>query len=112
MEIVRIFNLVLLVGYGLLIALAGPQQWRQGRIQGWSAVGMAMAGLLMLFAAQLLGQNAPQALIALLVSLLVLHALTVQNGLHMHGQINWSHHAGRLVLSLVLLALTYYNLNS
>jgi peptidoglycan/LPS O-acetylase OafA/YrhL len=111
MDFLKIFTLVLLFGYGLLIALAGPQQWRQKRVQGWSALGMLLAGVLMLFAGYLLWQGAEQALIALLVSLLALHSLTIQNSLHMHGKINWNHHTGRLGLSILLLSLTYFSLN-
>jgi hypothetical protein len=111
MDFLKIFTLVLLIGYGLLIALAGPQQWRQKRVQGWSAIGMLLAGVLMLLAGYLLWQDAHQALVALLISLLALHSLTIQNGMHMHGKINWSHHTGRLGLSILLLSLTYFSLN-
>ena len=107
MDNLRILTIGLLVVYGLLIAVAGPQQWRQKRIQGWSAAGMLLAGILMLFAASLVWNNSPQALAALLVSLLALHSLTIQNGYYMHGKVNLRHHMGRFGLSLLLLALTY-----
>lgn len=111
MDFLNIFTIVLLFGYGLLIALAGPQQWRQKRVQGWSALGMLLTGVLMLFAGFLLWQGTQHALVALLVSLLALHSLTIQNGLRMHGKINWSHHYGRLGLSILLMSLTYFSLN-
>lgn len=111
MDFLKIFTLVLLFGYGLLIAAAGPQQWRQKRIQGWSAIGMLLAGVSVLYAAYLLLSNSHQAIQLLAIGLLATHIFTIFNGLHMHGKITWSHHTGRLGLSILLLSLTYFSLN-
>ena len=107
MDILRIFSIVLLVGYGLLVALAGPQQLRQRRIQSWAAMGMLVAGLFLLTAAYLLWVGSAYTLTVLLIGLIAMHALAVANGLYMHGKINPSHHVARLGLSLLLLILTY-----
>ena len=111
MDVPRIFALALLVGYGLLVAVAGPQQLRQRRIQPWAAMGMLGTGLFLLTAAYLLWVGSAYTLTVLLIGLVAMHALAVANGLRMHGKINPSHHVGRLGLSLLLLALTYLALN-
>ncbi len=111
MDLLKIFTIAVLVGYSLLAATAGLNQWRQKRIQGWSATGMLLTGLLMLFAAWLLWAESTNPLWALLVALVLLHALTINNGLHMYGKINWSHHVGRLLISLILLVLTYLSMS-
>lgn len=107
MEIFAVFAILLLVVYGLLSASAALSQGRKGVIPGWSASGMVAAALGLWAAGYFLGERSWLTLPVLLVSLGALHAFAAVNGLHIHGKLNWSHHAARLLISIVLVVLTY-----
>jgi hypothetical protein len=49
-------------------------------------------------------------LVILVIGLLGIHALTINNGYKMFGRINPSHHLARLVVSVVLILVTYFGL--
>lgn len=97
--------------YGLLAVMAGPQQWRKGNIPPISANAMLAAGLLLVTAGYLVWVASSWALWVLAAGLLGMHIVAIANGLHMHGKLTWSQHAGRLVLSLVLFGLAYLGLS-
>ncbi len=101
----------LIVIYGLLAILAGPQQWRLKRIPAWSANAMIAAGVLLLVSAYLLFSGSSLTLPVLAIGLVGMHILAIANGQHMNGKITWSDHIGRLGLSLVIFGLSFWALN-
>jgi hypothetical protein len=98
---------LLSLAYGGLTAFAGLGQVRQQRIQAWAAWGMAFSGLVVAAIAVLLWLGSAAALPVLVAGLIAIHVLAVNNGLKMYGRINPGHHLVRLLVSLILIALTY-----
>jgi hypothetical protein len=96
--------------YGSLTAFAGYGQTRIGKIQIWAAWLFILFGLTVVGAGVIVFLHSGAALWVLLIGLLGIHGLAINNGWKMHGRINPSHHLGRLVISIVLLALTYLGL--
>lgn len=97
--------------YGGVTVLAGIQQFREKLIQGWAAAGLALVGVLMLVSAVLLWQSSNSGITVLVLALLSLHSLTINNGLQMHGKLNWRHHLVRFAISLVLIVLAFWSIN-
>jgi hypothetical protein len=93
--------------YGALTAAAGIAQTKAGRTQRWAAWGLVVSGLVVIAGAVLTWLHAGNAFWVLAAGLVAIHALAINNGLKMFGKINPSHHVARLVISVVLLALTY-----
>lgn len=110
MEFVKYVVAPFIVIYGLLAVLAGPQQWRKGNIAAISANAMLAAGLLLITAGYLVWVASSWALWVLAAGLVGMHIVAIANGLQLHGKITWSHHLGRLVLSLALFGLAYLGL--
>ena len=98
--------------YGLVTVYAGFTKGNDGEIPTWSALGMFMAGGMLVAAAVLLFLGKSFALPLLIVALLAIHGLTIYSGFSLHGKINSRHHIARLIISLVLIGLTYWSLNS
>lgn len=107
MEFLEYIAAPFIVIYGLLAVLAGPQQWRKGNITPRAANAMLASGVILLIAGYLVWESSSWALPILAIGLVGMHVVTIANGLHMRGKITWSHHFGRLTLSLALLALSY-----
>jgi hypothetical protein len=72
---------------------------------------MGLFGLMLVISAVLIWSGSAFAFWVLLVGLVGIHAIAINNGLKMFGRINPSHHVVRLVISLVLLGLTYLGMN-
>ena len=98
---------ILALVYGILTMAAGLGQIRAGKIQAWAAYGMAAFGLAVAAGALLSLLGSPLALWVLGLGLLGIHVLAINNGLHMFGKINASHHLARLALSVLLMVLAY-----
>ena len=96
--------------YGVLTAFAGLGQTRTQRIQAWAAWSLMFFGFLVTAAGALIVLRQSFSLGMLVIGLLGIHALTISNGFKMFGKINLSHHLARLVISAVLIALTYLGL--
>ena len=111
MVLYALVAVLLIVVYGLLTAYASFQRFKAEEIEPWAAVGMFAASLALIGAGFLLGESSSYTLPLLLVALIGLHALAVANGLYVHGKINWRHHLARGILSLVLIALTYFGVS-
>jgi hypothetical protein len=111
MEFIKYIVAPFVVIYGLLAVMAGPQQWRKGNIPAISANAMLAAGLLLITAGVLVWLASSWALWVLAAGLVGMQVVAIANGLHMHGKITWSHHLGRLVLSLGLFGLAYLGLS-
>jgi hypothetical protein len=99
----------LLTVYGTLTALAGLGQLRAGRIQAWAAWGMLLGGLAVDAAAVLMIVGPASALWVLGAALAGIHLLALNNGFKMYGRIQPAHHLARLVISAILIVLTYLN---
>jgi hypothetical protein len=94
--------------YGVLTTLAGLIAIWGRKIQPWSAIGMAISGLILVLAAiMLIGGIAPAPYL-IFIGLLAIHLLAINNGLKMYGKINPRHHLARLALSLFILGLTFW----
>ena len=93
--------------YGALTVFAGLGQVRTKKIQAWAAWGMILFGLMVVTSAVLILLNSDSALWVLLIGLVSIHAIAINNGYKMFGKINQSHHLARLVVSVILLGLTY-----
>ena len=96
--------------YGALTAFAGLGQIRAKKIQAWAAWGMVFCGLMVITSAVLILLDSSFALWVLLIGLVGIHAIAINNGYRMFGRINPSHHLARLVVSIILLGLTYLGL--
>lgn len=108
MEFLKFVAAPFIVIYGLLAMLAGPQQWRKGNITPLSANAMLGTGIILVIAGYLVWTASSWALPALAIGLVGMHIVSIANGQHVHGKIIWSQHVGRLVLSIVLFALSYF----
>jgi hypothetical protein len=108
MSLLRPLTVTLIAIYALLTGVAGLQQLRAKRIQGWAALLMVAGAFGLLAAGSMLASGSPYALFVLLGSLLLLHALAVNNGLTMNGRINLRHHLVRAFITIVLFALAYF----
>lgn len=107
MEFLKYVAAPFIVIYGLLAMLAGPQQWRKGNITSLSANAMLASGVILVIAGYLVWVASSWALLAVGIGLIGMHVVTISNGQHIQGKITWSHHIGRLILSLALFALSY-----
>jgi hypothetical protein len=108
---IKILAVVLLVGYGLVIAATGLRQWRQKLIHGWFAFGLLLGSAIILASAYLLTINSPLTMGVVAAGLLVVHVLAVFIARHIHGRINWPYQAGRAFILLFLIILVYFALN-
>lgn len=93
--------------YGLLALLAGPQQWRQGKVSTLAANSMLIVGILLLVSGYLVWASSPWALWVLGIGLLAMHVLAAVNRAHATGKPAWGQQTGRLVVSAVLFGLAY-----
>ncbi|MBX3047323.1 MAG: hypothetical protein KJZ53_04160 [Anaerolineales bacterium] len=93
--------------YGLLALLAGPQQWRQGKVSTLAANSMLIVGGLLLVAGYLVWASSQWALWTLAIGLLAMHILAAVNSAHATGRPAWGQQTGRLVVSAVLFGLAY-----
>ena len=98
---------ILCILYGALTAFAAVGQLRAKQIQTWSAWGMILCGLLVIGSAMLLLFNFVFAFWELLLALVLIHLFAINNGYKLYGKINPSHHVARLLVSVILLGLTY-----
>jgi hypothetical protein len=73
---------------------------------------MLATGVILIVAGYLVWVASPRALLVLAIGLLGMHAVTISNGLHMHGKITWSHHLGRFLISLLLFGLSYFSIHA
>lgn len=108
---IKIFTLVLLAGYALVVAAAGLRQWRTKLIPGGFAFGLLLGSAIILASACLLYMQSPLTMGVAAVGLLVVHILAVFIAGHIHGRINWPFQAGRAFILLFLLMLVYFGLN-
>jgi hypothetical protein len=111
MEILKTITLVLLAAYGLLVAGSGLQQYSRMRLKFFGATGMFLCGIGLLLSAYLLWRGAQLTIPVTAVSLLVLHVVTIFNGLGIQGKVNWLHQTGRAFTFLILFTMVYYSLN-
>jgi hypothetical protein len=101
---------LLSIVYGGLTAFAGYGQTKAGKIQPWAARLFALCGLVVLLAGVATLLLTSRSIGLLVIGLLGIHILAIHNGLRMSGKINPSHHLARLVISAVLVTLTYLGL--
>jgi hypothetical protein len=96
--------------YGALTSFAGFSQTKEKRIQIWAAWGLVLCGALVISAGIMTLLDSPSALWILIVGLFGIHVLALNNGVKLFGKINPSHHLARLIVSVVLVILTYFGL--
>lgn len=99
--------------YGLLALLAGPQQWRLGKIPTTAANSLMLAGALLLAASVLVWLRSPWALWLLGAGLVAMHVLAAINRKAASGSpaaFEWKGQGGRLLLSALLFGLSYIGL--
>jgi hypothetical protein len=96
--------------YGTLTSFAGYGQIRENKIQTWAAWGLVLCGMLVITAGIMILFDSISTLWILVVGLLGIHALAINNGIKLFGKINPGHHLARLLLSVVLVTLTYLGL--
>jgi hypothetical protein len=97
--------------YGLLTAFAGLSMLRIGKVQVWAAWGFFLCGMLLVAAGILALLHSSLALWILVIGLLGIHVLAINNGYKLFGKLNPSHHLVRLIISVVLVGLTYLGLS-
>lgn len=91
------------VTYGLLCGVTGIVQIRKREIAMWSAIAMSITGAGIAVSALAL-MWVSQLLTMLIISLLIIHILTIANGLHLYNKINIRHHFVRFVISAGIVA--------
>jgi hypothetical protein len=96
--------------YGLLTAFAGRSMVKIGKVQTWAAWGFILCGILLVAAGVLALLHFSWALWVLVIGLLGIHALAINNGFKLFGKLNPSHHLVRLLISAILVGLTYLGL--
>ena len=104
--IAAIFSII----YGSLTSFAGVSQTKENKIQIWAIWGLVLCGALVIAGGIMTVLDVKAALWVLGTGLLGIHALAINNGLKLFGKINPSHHLARLVVSVVLITLTYLGL--
>ncbi|MGE5251581.1 MAG: hypothetical protein ACM3QS_15370 [Bacteroidota bacterium] len=111
MDQALLWTAALLTGlYGALTAFAGVGQLGAGKIQRWAALGLVFFGMLVIASAVLAWMRSGSTFWLLILGLLGIHAVAINNGLKMYGRIDLSHHLARLLISAVLLLLTWLGL--
>jgi len=88
-------------GYGALSLLAGSLQFWKRNIPTWSAVGMTVIGIMLMVTA-ILVNGTSKTLYVVFLCLILMHLLSIANGIHLYGIVNIKHHVIRLLLSLVI----------
>lgn len=101
---------LLSVIYGLLTAFAGFSMAKIGKVQAWAAWSFVLCGILLVVAGVLAVLHLSFALWILVIGLLGIHALAINNGFKLFGKLNPSHHLVRLLISAILVGLTYLGL--
>jgi hypothetical protein len=96
--------------YGLLTAFAGLTLIRTRKVPVWAAWSFFLCGLLVVAAGILTLFRSGSALWVLVIGLLGIHALAINNGFKLFGKINPAHHLARLLISALLMGLTYLGL--
>jgi hypothetical protein len=96
--------------YGILNAFAGFSQLKAKEIQPWSAWLMLGTGLLLTVSGVTMAMQLSFSLFVLMIGLLAIHLLTINNGYRLHGKINLRHHLFRLVVSVILVFLSFWSL--
>ncbi len=111
MDFIHFIVAPFVVLYGLLALLAGPQQWRQGKLQTAAANSLMLAGAILVVSGYLVWAQSRWALWVLGIGLLTMHVLAAvnrgQNTKPNKASLDWDGQGGRLVVSLVLFALAY-----
>lgn len=87
--------------YGAISAWGGIMQFRLKIIPLWAAAGMLVSGISLLAAGAVIIAT-PSLGLLMIPGLVLLHILALVNGIHMYGQIRWSHYMIRLVLSSII----------
>lgn len=93
--------------YGLLTAFAGFSMAKIGKVQAWTAWSFVLCGILLVAAGVLAVLHSSITLWVLIAALLGIHALAINNGYKLFGRLNPSHHLVRLLISVILIGLTY-----
>lgn len=110
MEYIRFIVAPFIALYGLLALLAGPQQWRLGKIPTAAANSLMLVGTILLVAGYLVWAQSQLALWVLGIGLAAMHVLAALNrGQAVHGQptLDWGGQGSRLLVSAVLFTLAY-----
>ncbi|MCW5874730.1 MAG: hypothetical protein KIS88_08825 [Anaerolineales bacterium] len=118
MEFIRFIAAPFTVLYGLLALLAGPQQWRLGKVATAAANSLMLVGGILVVAGYLVWVQSLWALWVLGIGLLSMHVLAAINrakasegGAAKGGTaLDWSGQGGRLLISVTLFALAYLSL--
>lgn len=105
MNIYLILFIILAGVYGLLTLAAGAAQFRAKKIPAYLATGMILSGILILGAVALYYVDHLWAIVVLTTGLILMHLIAIQNGLHLHGKLHFSHHLVRLLLSILTVLL-------
>lgn len=101
MNVYLILFIILAGVYGLLTLTAGTGQLKAKKIPVYLAAGMLLSGLLMLGSIFLYYVNPAWSISILVAGLVLMHFIAIQNGLHLHGKLNFRHHLIRLLLSII-----------
>ncbi|MGV3463865.1 MAG: hypothetical protein ACO1OT_01050 [Heyndrickxia sp.] len=88
-------------GYGALTSVAGILQLRKRNIPIWSAFGMTIIGIVFMISA-IFVNGSSKWLYVIFLCLILMHILSITNGIHLYRRINIIHHVIRLLFSLVI----------
>lgn len=111
MDFIHFIVAPFVVLYGLLALLAGPQQWRQGKLRTAAANSLMLAGVILVVSGYLVWAQSRWALWVLGIGLITMHILAAinraQNSKSNGASFDWGGQGGRLLVSLLLFALAY-----
>ncbi len=93
------------ITYGTLTAIGGITQLSQKKIHLWASILMIIGGLLT--AASIIFNSILSycTTYLLIIGLIIIHIVSINNGLKMYGKINVKHHIVRLFISLLIITL-------
>jgi len=95
---------ILAILYGIATSISGFLQIKAKEIAKWSAIFMAILGVLVCTSSILILINIK--IICLLISCFILiHIIAIMNGFYLYGRINITHHIIRLLITILILYL-------
>lgn len=100
-----IYWILIIIGiiYGGLTALVGIIQLKKRQIKIWASFSMILGGLSVIIL--VISKLAVYKIYMLIAALLLIHIVTIDNGVNIYGKINPKHHIIRLCISILIIVL-------
>lgn len=93
--------------YGATIAFSAIKAMRQEKLSSSAAAAMGFTGLVIMFSALFIPFKIQPAFYALLVGIIAMHALAIKKEKDTHGEFSPKNHLMQIIISLVVVGLTF-----